>query len=412
MKVTLMPNGKSVRAAIVAVLVLGVVFLWLGVDWTLWQRWLEWPEDPGEWSAALYQPSAAIQGGNGPFFPAAASSELTIPAAVLDEAAEYAQEHNSVALLVLHRGQVLLERYWQGLDSETLFSVRAMTRSMLGPLVGIALAEGALKSLDEPVANYLTEWAEDPRGAITIRQMLWNVSGLESPPLGGGGPFSKNTRIFWGSDFAAGALDFQLEREPGTFFAISNANAQLLGLILERATGQAYEAYLDAKLWTPLGAGNAEMYMDREGGMPSVYCCYRVLPRDWLRLGAAFASDGVVSGQRIWPEGWLQEISRTSSANPNYGYQVWVGNPPGESRPYVQGSATGFPHGPPIAADDVLFFEGGGYRTLYIIPSEQLVILRLGYADQNWQTSALPNILLSGLASGAEAAPTVPPTGN
>ena len=393
---------RAIAAAILAVLLLGGLYLWQTVDWVLWQRWLEWPEDPGEWSAELYQPSATIAGSSAPFFPTAQPDELTISAAALEEAAAYAQDNNSVALLVLHRGRLQLERYWQGIDADTLFSVRAMTRTMLGPLVGIALADGALKSLDEPVGSYLTEWRDDRRGAITIRQLLWNVSGLESPPLGGGGPFSKNTRIFWGSDFAAGALDFELEREPGTFFAVSNANAQLLGVILERATGQPYEAYLNEKLWVPLGASPGEMYMDAEGGMPSVYCCYRVRPRDWVRLGAAVASDGLVAGQRLWPEGWLAELSRTSDANPNYGYQLWVGNPPGESRPYTQGAERGFPHGPPIAAEDVLFAEGGGYRTLYMIPSEQLVILRLGYPAAAWQTSALPNILLRGLTGEAE----------
>ena len=387
---------RGIVTAILAVLVLGGLYLWQSVDWVFWQRWLEWPDDPGKWSAELYQPSAPIPGGNGPFFPIAGPDELTIPAPVLEEAAEYAQSHNSAALLVLHRGRLQLERYWQGIDGDTLSSVRAMTRSMLGPLVGIALADGALRSLDEPVANYLSEWQDDPRGAITIRQLLWNVSGLEN--VGSDGPFSKDRRLFWGSDFAASALDFELAKEPGTFFAISNANAQLLGVILERATGQPYEAYLNEKLWRPLGAGRAEMFMDREDGMPSVYCCYRVLPRDWLRLGAAFANDGLVGGQRLWPAGWLDELSRTSPVNPNYGYQLWVGNPTGESRPYVQGSATGFPHGPPIAAEDVLFFEGGGYRTLYVIPSEQLVILRLGYTHADWQTSALPNILLGGLS--------------
>ena len=134
------------------------------------------------------------------------------------------------------------------------------------------------------------------------------------------------------SDFGAAALDFELENEPGTFFAVSNANAQLMGLVLERATGRPYEDYLAEKLWGPIGAGEARMYMDREGGMPAVSCCYRATPRDWLRLGALLLADGMVGDQRLWPAGWINEMTRGSAVNPNYGYQIWVGNPPGESR--------------------------------------------------------------------------------
>jgi CubicO group peptidase (beta-lactamase class C family) len=387
------------RIAVVGVLIAAALMLWLGVDWALWQRWLNRPQNIGEWPASFYQPTTPVSGSNGPFFPASAPGDLTIGAAALEEAATYADAHNSAALLVLHRGRVQLERYWQGIGPDSLFSGRAMTRSMLGPLTGIALAEGALSSLDEPVSNYLPEWSDDPRGAITLRQLLWNVSGLENPPLDVTGPFSKSTRITMSSDFGAAALDFELENEPGTFFAVSNANAQLMGLVLERATGRPYEDYLAKKLWGPIGAGEARMYMDREGGMPAVSCCYRATPRDWLRLGAALLADGMVGSQRLWPAGWIKEMTRGSNVNPNYGYQIWVGNPPGESREYVQNSGGGFPHGPAITAADVFFLEGGGFRTLYVIPSRELVILRLGYSDPDWQTSALPNILLAGLAA-------------
>ena len=389
---------RSTRLAILAAAILVALVFWLGVDWALWKRWFNRPTDMGEWPASFYQPAMTIAGGAGPFFPQAEADQQTIAATALAEAADYAEAHNSAALLVLHRGRLQLERYWQGIGPTSLFSGRAMTRSMLGPLTGIALAEGALDSLDEPVSTYLSEWSDDPRGAITLRQLLWNIAGLENPPLDAGGPFSKNTRISLGSDFNAAALSYDLENEPGTYFAISNANAQLAGLVIERATGQAYEAYLNEKLWAPMGAGSAEMYMDREGGMPAVYCCYRATPRDWLRLGALLLNDGAAGDQQLWPPGWVREMTRGSAVNANYGYQIWVGNPPGEVREYNQGTGRGVTHGPPIAAEDVFFLEGGGFRTLYVIPSAELVILRLGYFHPDWQTSALPNILLNGLA--------------
>ena len=149
------------RIAVFGALIVAALALWLSVDWALWQRWLNRPQNIGEWPASFYQPTAPVMGSNRPFFPAAAPDELTLSTAALEAAATYAEEHNSAALLVLHRGRLQLERYWQGIGADSLFSGRAMTRSMLGPLTGIALAEGALSSLDEPTANYLSEWSGD-----------------------------------------------------------------------------------------------------------------------------------------------------------------------------------------------------------------------------------------------------------
>ena len=379
--------------ALVAIVVAALI-----VDWRFWYRWNTLPEDPGEWPASYYQPVVEVSGNPGAFFPAADTAKLTIDAGALEAAAAWAEQHNSVALLVLHRGVIQLERYWQDIGPDSLFTGRAMTRSLLPPLVAIAMQEGAIGSLDDPVGRYLSEWRDDARGAITLRQFLRNLSGLENPPLAGDpDPYSKNARISLGSDFRAAALDFDLENVPGEFFALSNANAQLVGAVLESATGEAYEDYLNSRLWAPLGAGPAQLYMDRPGGMPAVYCCYRATPRDWLRYGAALAADGRVAGRQLWPSGWVEEMTSGSAVYPNYGYQIWAGNPPDGIRRYVQDREQAAPHGPGIEADGVFFLEGGGFRTLYVIPSEQLVILRLGYFHPDWLTSTLPNLILAGL---------------
>ncbi|WP_446831254.1 serine hydrolase domain-containing protein [Candidatus Foliamicus sp.] len=380
-------------AAVIAALAVA-----LFVDWRFWYRWYTLPEDPGEWPASYYQPVVEVPGNPGAFFAAAEATELTIDAAALEAAADWAEQHNSAALIVLHRGVIQIERYWQGIGPESLFTGRAMTRSLLPPLVAIAMQEGAIESLDAPVGNYLPEWAGDPRGRITIRQLLQNLSGLENPPLAEDpDPYNKNTQISLSSDFRKAALAFDLENAPGEFFAFSNANAQLLGAVLESATREQYEDYLNSRLWLPLGAGPAQLYMDRQNGMPAVYCCFRATPRDWLRYGAALLGDGEVDGRRIWPAGWVGEMTTGSGVNPGYGYQIWVGNPPDGVRRYVQDRDQTAPHGPPIEAAGAFFLEGGGFRTMYVVPGEQLVILRLGYFHPDWRTSTLPNLILAGL---------------
>lgn len=377
----------------------------VAADWPFWRRVISLPPDLGEWPESFYQPRVSIDGGDRAWFPVAAPDALTIEAAALDEAARWAESRNSVALLVLHRGRVQLERYWQGMTAEQLYSGRAMSRSLIGFLYGHALASGAIESLDQPASDYLAEWRDDPRGAITVRQLLQNTSGLEEPeasnPLA---PQSRAERLFdltgkhsrlaLGGDFASVALSFELAYEPGKRFAFSNVNAQLLGVILERATGKPYERYVEEHLWKPLGAGIAELYMDRVNGMPATYCCFRATPRDYLRLGALLVDDAAAK-QGIVPSGWMARMTRGSNANPIYGMQIWAGRAAQGLREYIPGSGIGVRHAEAYVSDEVIWMEGGGGRTIWAIPAESLVIVRLGRGSPDWDGSVLPNLLVS-----------------
>lgn len=389
-------SGLRIAAAAFGVLVLGGG-IWLASDWGYWHRWLTRPANMMEPPDEFYTPAAVVDGAPSPFF-AAQSAGQSISVASLEAAASWAEAHESAALLVWHDGQVALEKYWRGLGPDQLFTGRSMSKTLAPLLIGAAIKDGYIQNSDEPVGKYLTEWADDPRGAITLRQLLQNTAGLEEPRIEHS-PFKKGMRLVLGTDFAKASLSFQPIAEPGTRFAINNVNSQLLGIIVERATGQSFEEYLSAKLWAPLGAGAGELYMDRVDGMPATYCCYRATPRDWLRLGAALASDGRVGDREVISADWLREMQTGSSVNAFYGYSLWLGAPPDGIRRYSKDSEYGVPQSEPFAADDIYFLEGGGYRTLWIVPSKKLAILRLGYSSPDWDSAAIPNTILRGLTA-------------
>jgi CubicO group peptidase (beta-lactamase class C family) len=413
------------RVLIIVVLVLLVASSTaIGVlvaDWPFWRRVIAVVQlpDSGEWPDSFYQPVARIVGSPREFFPVAAAGAESIDPAALEAAAQWAADNESVALLVLHRGVVQLERYWRGQGAEQLFSGRAMSRSLLGLVYGFAVAERQV-SLDDPVEKFLPEWRGQARGQITVRQLLQNVSGLEEVPLnvvsvppdaaGAVRAFhllrsflGKNSRLSLGSDFAAVALSFELAHAPGTRFAFSNANSQLLGVILERATGEPVERYVEQRLWRRVAAGAGEFYLDRVDGMPAVYCCFRASPRDFLRVGALLANDGQVDGTAVLPEGWVRQMRVTSSVNPLYGLQLWSGSPRAGTREYATGSGRGVPHGEPYVTDDVVWMEGGGGRMIWAMPSQDLVIVRLGRTSPTWDAAVLPNTILRGLRPAAPA---------
>lgn len=391
----------------------------LVADWPFWKRVMAVVQlpDSGEWPESFYQPVARIEGTPQEFFPAALAGAESVEPAALEAAAQWAADNETVALLVLHRGVVQLERYWQGMSAERLFSGRAMSRSLLGLVYGFAVAEGRI-ALDDPVEKFLPEWRDEARGQITVRQLMQNVSGLEEVPLNvvsapadaaGAvralhllrGFLGKNSRLSLSSDFAAVALSFELAHAPGTRFAFSNANSQLLGVILERATGEPFERYVEQRLWRRVATGTGEFYMDRVGGMPAVYCCFRATPRDFLRVGALLANDGRVGAAPVLPPGWVQQLRATSSVNPLYGLQLWSGSPRVGTREYATGSGRGVEHGEPYSTDDIVWMEGGGGRTIWAIPSQQLVIVRLGRASPTWDAAVLPNTILRGLRPAA-----------
>jgi len=394
-----MNKNKLLLAVIAAALILGTIAV--AIDWRFWYRWHTIPEDAGEWPDSYYQPVLEVPGDRQAFFPVAADGEHTISPTALEAAAAWAEAHNSAALLILHRGVVQLERYWQGIESDSLFTGRAMTRSLIPPLLAIAREEGAIDSLDDPVGKYLPEWRDDPRGSITIKQFLYNLSGLENPALAGDpDPDNKSSRLALGSNARKAALAFDLENTPGQYFALSNANAQILAAVLESATGEDYESYFNSRLWAPIGAGPAFFFMDTKDGMPASYCCFRATPRDWLRYGAALLNDGRVGETQVWPSGWVEEMTTPSDYYALYAYQIWVGNPePGKGRIYSENMDLIAPHGEGIHAERFFYLEGGGYRMMYVLPEQELVILRLGYYDADFDTSALPNFILGGMAA-------------
>jgi CubicO group peptidase (beta-lactamase class C family) len=385
---------------------------WGLADWPFWQRvWrLSQLPDSGEWPESFYQPVAKFGANTAGAVPVAAAEERTLPEAALNAAAHWAEVNNSVALLVAHRGRIQLERYWQGMSAEQLFSGRAMSRSVLGFLTGLAVSEGKL-NLDERAEKFLPEWQGEVRGAITLRQLLQNTSGLEEVPLSAvnlpadaplwqrlqqivKNNLGKNSRLSLSSNFTAAALSFEVAHEAGYRFALSNANAQILGVILERALGGDYERLVAQRLWDPAAAGPGEFYMDRTNGMPAVYCCMRGTPRGFLRLGLLLANDGQIDGRQVLPPGWVQQMAKGSKANPLYGLQIWAGKALAGTREYVEGSGLGILHSEDYLVDDVIWMEGGGGRTVWAIPSQQLVIVRLGRASKTWDASMLPNTLL------------------
>ncbi len=328
--------------------------------------------------------------------PSAKSESRTIRQDALDAVVDWNEDQNPISLIVWHKGAIQLEQYWGGFDETVISDTASMNKSITGILTGFAIEDGTIGSLDDPASKYLPEWAGDPRGEITVRNLLEMSSGLKVDPFSLN-PFSRNADLFFGSDIVTTALETERNEDPGKRFQYSSLNAQLLGLIIERSTGKTLAKLASEKIWKPLGAADASLWLDDEGGMAHAFCCFHTTPRGWLRLGILLANRGRLGDKEIIPGYWLSLMTTPSPNNSQYGFQIWLGTNFVGERAYNDTASLLIPHKEPIAADDMIYFDGANGNRLIIIPSKELVIVRTGQFNLNYEESFMPNTLIRGI---------------
>lgn len=308
-------------------------------------------------------------------------------AAALDRAfAEPAQPpyRRTRAVVVLKAGRVIAERYADGIGPETPLLGFSMTKSVISALTGILVRQGKLK-LDGPAPVAAWKNPDDPRHAITVDHLLRHTAGLalgSSLQASLGSAFEPVNRMkFAESDMAAYAESIPLETVPGTVWNYHDGNTIILAhLIRNAAGGNPADALRFARreLFAPLGMRHVTLQLDGAG---TIEGSSEMLAsaRDWARFGQLYLNGGIVGGKRILPEGW---VNYSAAATPN----AWVGI--GAGFWTNQGDSFGanfrVEHGWPR---DAFFAKGTIGQYTIVIPSEKLVIVRMGRSP-NWPPEA------------------------
>jgi CubicO group peptidase (beta-lactamase class C family) len=387
-----MPRVRSMTVrwilrAVLALIALGLivaatVLIW---EWTYLSRALTYPKNPVT-NVDWHQPKEKIAGREGRKLPTARAEETEIAPDALAKAADYCEQKFSAAFLVVHRDKIVAERYWGGCNQRSWTTSMSMAKTVVALLIGIALEEKRIQSVDESAATYLPEWSDEARKKITIKHLLQMSSGLrdagEYDDL-----FSDQSYLALGTDSPYVVINAAADKEPGTEFHYNNINAAALGLILERATGRRYAEYLSERLWKPLGASDAAIWLDRRGGMAKAFGGIFATPEDWARIGLLILHEGKADGKQIVPRDWIRQMITSSPSEVDYGYQVWLGN----------GGIRSEDRDEPFLAKDIIYLDGKYKQRVYIIPSENLVIVRLGEQARRWDDAYLPNAILRGL---------------
>ena len=344
------------------------------------------------------QPREAVVGSTAYELPVAAFGNRTVSQDALDAMEVYAAEQNSWGLVVIQNGEVQKEWYADGWDRDRLTQSQSMQKSVLPVLIQAAIEDGYIGSLADPVGKYIEEWRDDPRGEITIEQMLWMSSGLLDYPFSLN-PWSDAFRWLFGTDITPILLSTPLDWVPGSKFVYNNINSELMGLLIERATGQRYADYLSTRLWQPMGAAGGQLWLDSEGGKAHSSCCLLAPAMDWAKFGMLLLERGAINGQRIVSADFIDRMVTASPTLDWYGMQIWLGYSR-ELNPRAKLLAGGYQRTEPFLAEDTYYASGFGAQRVYVVPSAELVIVRMGPAsgrapvNETWDNTYLVNTAL------------------
>jgi CubicO group peptidase (beta-lactamase class C family) len=274
----------------------------------------------------------------GPSPPRIGLGEAGMDPVAVENAVAYAADRNTRALVIGRNGHIVFEKYWGGTTFDTPERLSGFTPVLIALATGSAMNDHLIPSLDQPLSNYVPEGSS---GKKTLREVL--AHGDTDEDMG------------WSANLAAEAI--------------------------ERLTKQGYETIVAERLWKPMEAGPFTMERRAAAGPGSVRasCCMTSRLGDWMRVGELLAHDGVYQGNELAPRAFVAQMKQAPSKEAKYGYYVRVNG--------------GF------AAHDVVWLESDGKQRLWIVPSLDLVILRVGDdppRDKGWDERMIPDTVIRG----------------
>lgn len=327
--------------------------------------------------AGNYEPWAEVPGFN----------RKSIPEAYVDQFDKF----KTVGYLVIKDQKILFEKYWDSYSTESMSNSFSMAKSIISLLIGIALDEGYIKSVDQPIGDYLPEFKTGEKAKVTIRHLLEMSSGL-SWDEAYSSAFSMTTKGYYGKDLPGLVLNQTVLREPGKFHDYKSGNTQLLALILEKATKQRVSSYASDKLWKPMGAAHDALWsVDQPNGVEKAYCCFNTNLRDFARFGQLILNHGKWNEQQLVSEAYLNQALTPAShliddqgKNVDYyGWQWWLM----KYRGY-----------------QIIYMRGINGQYVITIPELNTVIVRLGHKRSTDRINGIPADFFAWIDAGLEIA--------
>jgi CubicO group peptidase (beta-lactamase class C family) len=280
---------------------------------------------------------------------------------------QFLEQTDTVAFLVIKDDTILFEKYFNGYNHDSIVTSFSVTKSFVSALVGIAISEGYIGSIEDPITRYVPELsAIDPRyGKITLRHLLSMSSGLryeEKLSLR-----SDAALTYYSPDLRAAAISSPIVDEPGRAFHYNNYHPLLLGLALERSTGRHVATYLEEKIWMPLGmeAPGSWSLDSASSGFEKMESGLNGRAIDFAKFGRLYLNQGDWNGVQLIPANWVEESTRcdtTTDPAEKYQYFWWLNTK--------------------VLPEHQFYASGTHGQFIYLVPAQDLILVRFGKADR------------------------------
>lgn len=271
------------------------------------------------------------------------------------------EELETVAFAVLKEGKLVHEEYFgQDYNEEAISGSFSMAKSYVGAMVGVAIKQGKIKSLDQKVGDFLPEFKAGKKANISIKHLLTMSSGL-SWHESYANPLASTTECYYGNDIQKVISKLKVVEEPGLRFNYLSGDTQVLGLMLRKVYKKSLTAILSKELWLPLESTQDVLWSVDKNGIEKAFCCMSATARDFARLGQLYIQKGNWGGEQLIDSTYIEEsvsgnIYEKGTAN-FYGYQWWL---------------------LPDEKEEVFYMRGIHGQYVICFPKRNIVVVRLG----------------------------------
>jgi len=234
-------------------------------------------------------------------------------------------KYNTVAFLVAKNGALVFEKYWHDYHKDSQSNSFSMAKSLVTMLMDQAIKEGKIKSLEQPISDFFPQYKEGIAAKVTVGDLSRMSSGLDWKEYYYS-PINITTEAYYKKDLKELILSLGIVDEPGKGFNYQSGTTQLLGLVIEKATGKNLSEYLTEKFWKPMGMRNDALWsLDTENGIEKAYCCVNANARDFAKFGQLLLQDGQWKGQQLISRNFVDKMRKPAfSSSPEYGYSLWM----------------------------------------------------------------------------------------
>ena len=289
----------------------------------------------------------------------------------------FLKKTKSVAFMIIRNDTVLYQYYGQGYTESSIVPSFSMAKSFVSLLVGIAIDEGAIKDVHEPITKYLPELTRPGFEKITIEDLLNMRSGIKFNE-GYLNPFGDVAKYYYGLNLKKYIRQLKIEDEPDSNFKYKSVNTQLLGMIVERAVHRSLADYMEEKVWRYIGAEyDASWSIDsRKDSEVKAFCCFNARTRDFAKIGRLYLNNGNWNGRQIVSENWVKRsLDLKGKKNKFYSYQWW--------------HTLDLNNDNTVTPANDFFADGLLGQFIYVYPEKNIIIVRLGKKDGIRQWPAL-----------------------